>query len=377
MDKSPTKRCFLVNRVHKVFKDYCYTGFLNNKECIFKIDTGSDVSLINRKFVREGERRFPVFGRRFKYPTGEDVMVDFEILAKVELGKNSFELPILVSDIADDCLLGMDFLRKTDFGRVCDSFFGAPSVIRRIAQTEDSKEFSPLLEELLSKNSKNLSDNQQNVFVEFIREYRDVFSEKIVAGNCDVVRHVINVVDSLPIKQVPRRIPFNMRKEVNEIIEEMKEQGVIEASQSPWISPAVLVKKKDGSIRFCVDYRKLNDVTMKDSFPLPRIDDILDQLAGNTWFSTLDLKSGYWQVKIHPEDREKTAFFIGNGLWQFTVMPFGLCNAPATFQRLMEKVLHGLLFKICLVYLDDVIIFGKNFNEMVENLKKVFLRLLI
>ncbi|XP_036138917.1 uncharacterized protein LOC118644443 [Monomorium pharaonis] len=166
-----------------------------------------------------------------------------------------------------------------------------------------------------------------------------------------------------------------MRGEVNKIIEEMRAQGVIEESQSPWMSPAVLVRKKDGSLRFCVDYRKLNEVTVKDSYPLPKIDDILDQLSGNIWFSTLDLKSGYWQVKIRSEDKEKIAFSIGNGLWQFTVMPFGLCNAPATFERVIEKILHGLLYKFCLVYLDDVIIYGKSFSEMLENLGKVFTRL--
>ena len=208
-----------------------------------------------------------------------------------------------------------------------------------------------------------------------MNNFYDEFSENVVAGNCDVVEHVINVKDSLPIKQVPRRIPLHLRKEVNEILEDMKKQGVIEESQSPWVSPAVMVRKKDGSLRFCVDYRKLNDVTVKDSYPVPRIDDILDQLSGNCWFSTLDLKSGYWQLKIRTEDREKTAFSIGRGLWQFTVMPFGLCNAPATFERLMEKVLHGLLSTKCLVYLDDVIIFGKSFDEMLENLNLVFLRL--
>jgi len=105
------------------------------------------------------------------------------------------------------------------------------------------------------------------------------------------------------------------------------------------------------------------------------MDDILDQLAGNSWFIILDLKSGHWQIEIRPEDREKTAFSIGRGLWQFKVVPFGLCNAPATFERLMEKVLHGILHKICLVYLNDVIVYNKTFTGMLENLREVFLRL--
>ncbi|XP_018371543.1 PREDICTED: RNA-directed DNA polymerase homolog [Trachymyrmex cornetzi] len=155
----------------------------------------------------------------------------------------------------------------------------------------------------------------------------------------------------------------------------MREQGVIQESVSPWMSPAILVKKKDGTIRFCVDYRKLNAVTKKDSYPLPRIDDIFDQLSGSSWYSTLDLKSGYWQVKIRPEDKEKTAFSVGNGLWQFKVMPFGLCNAPATFEQVMEQILQELLSKICLVYLEYMIIFSESFEEMIGNLKKVFLRM--
>jgi hypothetical protein len=119
------------------------------------------------------------------------------------------------------------------------------------------------------------------------------------------------------------------------MLDDVKGKGVIEESEGPWSSPVVLVRKKNGDLRFCVDSRKLNDVTKKDCFPLPRIDDTLDTLAGAKWFSTLDLKSGYWQVALHPDDKEKTAFPTGQGLWQFTVMPFGLCNAPATFERLM------------------------------------------
>jgi hypothetical protein len=159
------------------------------------------------------------------------------------------------------------------------------------------------------------------------------------------------------------------------MLDDMQRHGVIEESDSPWSSPVVLTRKKNGELRFCVDYRKLNDVTKKDCFPLPRIDNTLDTLAGAKWFSTLDLKSGYWQVDIHPDDKEKTAFSTGQGLWQFTVMPFGLCNAPATFERLLETVLRGLIYDSCLVYL-DVIIIGSTFQGHLHllNLRKVFER---
>ena len=122
----------------------------------------------------------------------------------------------------------------------------------------------------------------------------------------------------------------------------MQQSNVIDPSTSPWSSPVVLVKKKYGNTRFCVDYRKLNEVTKKDSYPLPRIDDTLDTLLGAKWFSTLEIQSGYWQVEIDKNDLEKTAFSTGEGFWHFLVMPFGLCNASGTFERLMEQVLRGL-----------------------------------
>ncbi|GBO02543.1 Retrovirus-related Pol polyprotein from transposon 297 [Araneus ventricosus] len=190
-----------------------------------------------------------------------------------------------------------------------------------------------------------------------------------------MTQHRINTGDHPPIKQYPRRLPLARKEEADHLVKEMVDNGIIEELSGPWVSPIVLVKKKDGSTRFCVDYRKLKEITKKDSYPLPRIDDTLDALNGSQWFTTLDLKSGYWQIEIRPENREKTAFTTGQGLWQFKVMPFGLCNAPATFERLMETVLRGLSSEACLVYLDDIIIVGRTFEEHLNNLRKVFQRL--
>ncbi|CAC5392821.1 Retrovirus-related Pol polyprotein from transposon 297,Retrovirus-related Pol polyprotein from transposon 17.6,Transposon Ty3-I Gag-Pol polyprotein,Transposon Ty3-G Gag-Pol polyprotein,Retrovirus-related Pol polyprotein from transposon 412 [Mytilus coruscus] len=157
----------------------------------------------------------------------------------------------------------------------------------------------------------------------------------------------------------------------------MASSGIIEPSSSAWCSPVVMVtKKKDQSIRFCIDFRKNNVKTEKDCQPIPRIEDTLDTLSGSKWFSTLDMRSGYWQCGLDEKDREKTAFAIpGSGLWQFKVLCFGLCGAPATFERLVEKIFSGLTWRICLVYLDDIIVFSKTFDEHLKNLSEVCDRL--
>ena len=179
----------------------------------------------------------------------------------------------------------------------------------------------------------------------------------------------------LPIRCAPRRMSPQKIKQEEVCIEEMLSGGQIEPSDSPWSAPVVLVTKKDGGTRFCVDYRRLNLATVKDAYLQPRIDDILDMLAGKRWFSTLDLPSGYWQVSLSPEARCKTAFATHSGLFQFRVMPFGLCNAPATFERLMDRALQGLRWSRCLVYLDDIISIGTTFDDSLDNLTLIFERL--
>ena len=140
----------------------------------------------------------------------------------------------------------------------------------------------------------------------------------------------------------------------------MLEQGTIELSESPLSAPICLVKKKNGTCRFCIDFRKFNAVTLRDAYPLPRIDDTLDSLSDSMWFSTLDLASGYWQIRMSESSNHKTTFVVPHrGLFYLNVMPFGLTNAPASFQRLMEKVLVNLTPHKCLCYLDDIIIVGK------------------
>ena len=234
------------------------------------------------------------------------------------------------------------------------------------------------LSDLMDRSSVGLTLEQRSEARALLHDFADVFS----SGDNDVGRttlteHTISTGDSRPIKVPPRRLPIGKRQEAEKIISDMSEQGLIEESHSPWSSPLVLVRKKDGTLRCCVDYRLLNNVTMKDSYPLPRIDETLDALSGSQWFSTLDLKSGYHQIALADKDRPKTAFSSGSGLslWQWRVMPFGLCNAPATFERLMEVVLSGLHWKALLVYLDDIIVFGTSFQEELQRLREVFVRM--
>ena len=207
----------------------------------------------------------------------------------------------------------------------------------------------------MDQTSRDLVTTQQHRLADVLLQYSDLFPTpgSTLTGHTDAVEHEIDTGDSLPIRCAPLRMsPQKMNKE-EECVTEMLTGGQIEPSDSPRSSPVVLVTKKDGGTRFCVDYRRLNDVTVKDAYPLPIIDDTLDMLAGRQWFSTLDLAG----VPV-PKGKGETAFATHSGLFQFRVMPFGLCNAPATFKRLMDRVPQGLRWSRCLVYLDDIISFG-------------------
>ena len=218
--------------------------------------------------------------------------------------------------------------------------------------------------------------NEKSQIHHLLDQFKSSFScDENDLGLTNLTEHHIDTGNSHPLRQPPRRVPHALGHEEKTAIEQMLVQGVIVESSSPWASPIVLVKKKNGKIRPCVDYRRLNNVTQKDAYPLPRIQDCLDSFAGATSFSTLDLTSGYHQIPMCKDDAAKTAFVTKYGLFEFKTMPFGLCSAPATFQRVMELALRGLQWTTCLIYLDDVIVFGSSFEQHFNRLQTVLTRL--
>ena len=218
-----------------------------------------------------------------------------------------------------------------------------------------------------------LSLLQQQQLNELFKEYQDIFSQgEDDLGNTPLLEHAIET-HGPPLRHPYRRQNPAVRREEMTQVQQMLSSNVIHPSNSPWTSPVVMVRKKDGSLRFCVDFRQLNAATVKDAHPLPRIDDLLDALHGAKWFSTLDLKSGYWKVPITEQDKAKTAFRTSSGqLFEFNQVPFGLCNAPATFSRLMDRILAGLHWETCLFYLDDIIVFSSTWEEHLARLREVF-----
>lgn len=223
--------------------------------------------------------------------------------------------------------------------------------------------------ELLKSRKKSEALNEHLMCL--VKRYADVFavSEQELSQTA-LVEHTIETGDASPIRQKARPIPLATRVELRRILSDLQSRKVIEPSSSSWASPIVLVQKKDGTLRLCVDYRKVNAVTKIDSYPLPTIDTMLQSLRGKKWFSTLDLASGYWQISLSQEAKEKSAFTTTEGLYQFRVLPFGLASSPAVFQRLMHVVLGPLLGEEIFCYLDDILVATSSVERHIELMEK-------
>ena len=231
----------------------------------------------------------------------------------------------------------------------------------------------PMLQDL----HHSVPDEIREELTKLIHRYHHTFSrDEYDLGRASLIQHHIPTGDARPFRQTLRRQPEKYLQIIDELSRTHETaRPDTENAQSNWASNVVLARKKDGSLRFCVDYRQLNSRTIQDTYPLSLISSCLDALGGSQWFSTFDLRSGYHQVVLAPEDADKTTFLTRKGAFKFKVMAFGLTAAPATFQRLMDAAMSGVNFSICLIYLDDIIVFSKTLEEHLQRLEIVFRRL--
>ena len=345
------------------------------------IDTGAAASLISldlvtqlpcKKLVELDSQVLP----SFKTVSGEIVKAKGTYHIKITLSnKDSFIHKFhVIKHIDEGCILGIDFLIQNNI------LINAKERSITYKKGNQQKTLSFPIIPLNSIIQTGQTYHLPNVPSEHLKEVEQlllkndhIFANKMSElGMATACKHTINTGDTQPIKMQGRRTPHSLRIIVKTQIEEMEKHNIIRESTSPYAAPVVMVPKKGGEMRFCVDYRLLNKATIKDRYPLPRIDDTIDALYGAQYFSTLDLFSGYWQIEIEEADKYKTAFVCEFGQYEFNRMPFGLTNAPATFQRLMNKILKPVLYQSALVYLDDIIVFSKTIIEHIKALQTIF-----
>ncbi|GET65667.1 hypothetical protein PTSG_12973 [Rhizophagus irregularis DAOM 181602=DAOM 197198] len=313
---------------------------------------------------------------------------DKEIPIKVEVidsGKNEI---VLGNGVLDMFKANIDYTDKTIIIRMNDETMDIPvkytqRTIKGFEETFDEEE---ILEELYQDELYNIyeddhegdiTNEQKGKLKVLVEKYKDIFEydgEKYNRTN--LVKHEIRLKGGTePIAQKRYKENDEKGKFIRKEVDEMLKLGKIRESRSPWSSPVTLAGKKSGNYRFCIDYRKLNKVTITDAYPLPRIDEQLERISSGRWFTSLDLASGFNQIEMAEEDIEKTAFICSAGLYEYNVMPFGLTNAPASFQRLMDKVLKEYLNEFVIVYIDDIMIYSENFEDHLKHIKLVLEKL--
>jgi len=232
------------------------------------------------------------------------------------------------------------------------------------------------LQHAVDLSETDLTSAEKEALLELLADYPQLYAtNRNSAGFTNLVKHRIDTGNNKPVRSRGYRMAPKEKSIINEEIDKLEAEGIIRKSHSEWSSNIVLVRKKDGTHRMCVDYRPLNNCTRKDVYPLPRVDDLLDALRGMKYFCLLDQSNAYHCVEIDEDDKPKTAFTSPKGLFEFNRLAFGLCNAPSTYQRLMDVLLSGLQWQICLTYLDDLLVYARNHTEMLERLRSVLSKL--
>jgi Reverse transcriptase (RNA-dependent DNA polymerase) len=293
-------------------------------------------------------------------PRNKDRLVQVKN-AVVEVPGKAQPFQVLVANFSEHPLL----VRKGQVVGLADAAQSYPACVLSSKDADsDTDEWS----EMIRKTVSHLSEDQKSQLLQILRPYSSMWDGRL--GEIPTVKHHIPTRGP-PIASQPYRAGPASREVIDAEIQRMLSLGIIEPAAGPWSAPIVLIPKPDGSVRFCVDYRKLNAVTENDSYALPRIDDCLDSLGSARYFSTLDANSGYWQINVSAEDMDKTAFTSHRGLYRFRRMPFGLKTAPATFQRAIDVILSTVRFQCALTYLDDIVIYSPTFEQHLVDLKMV------
>ncbi len=360
------------------------------------IDTGSTFSLLQQQIwqrLRRNDEQLIQSTQTFMLANGQNQRTQGKVIWECEIYGVKLAVTFYVmddEDLAVPVILGLDFLKEAkvtiDFHSsrvylpdsktshpICFNephdngaiqFYAAQGSVELISDEEDLK----LIDQAVKMS--HASPKVKAQLKSLMGEWPSVCTHKLGRTNC--IKHEIKTVDEFPLRKRPYRVSRSKNDFIEEQIKELLQQKIIRPSTSPWASPVVVVDKKDGGSRLCIDYRGLNSKTHLDAYPMPQITDILDSLQGAKVFSTLDLKSGYWQVEMDLASVEKTAFITISGLYEFLCLPFGLKNAAASFQRLMEQVLREHTNRCCMVYIDDIIVYSPDIQTHLQHLKQIF-----
>ncbi|KAJ0542764.1 putative nucleotidyltransferase, Ribonuclease H [Helianthus annuus] len=359
-------------------------------------DSGANQSFINTLFCQALKLPLTTLRQIFTVETADGNSVNIDKVLqerKIELLGHKFSANLLPMKLAGfDVVLGMDWLVANHARILCDKNsveIHTPTgevilvtgdkprkpmkfiSIMKLSSYSRKQEIVYMISVIINTKSKELQD------ISVVSEYPDVFPEELpgLPPDREVEFRIHLIPGTTPIAKAPYRLAPTEMLELKKQLDELLSKGFIQPSSSPWGAPVLFVKKKDGSMRMCIDYRELNKITIKNRYPFPRIDDLFDQLQGARYFSKIDLRSGYHQLKVQEEDIPKTAFRTRYGHYEFTVMPFGLTNAPAAFMDMMNRICKPYLDKFVIVFIDDILIYSKSQEEHCEHLH-AFLTLL-
>ncbi|GJW01626.1 putative reverse transcriptase domain-containing protein [Tanacetum coccineum] len=399
-DRAPAKVYVVGNAGANPDNVVAGTFLLNNRYAYILFDTGADRSFVSTTFSSQIDITPSTLDHYYDVELADGRIIGLNTILKgctLNFLNHQFNINLMPVELGSfDAIIGMDWLAKYQAVIMCaekivripwknktliihgdGSTQGNVTRLNIISCTKTQKYmekgFPIFLAHVTTKRVEDKSEKKRLEDVPIVQDFPEVFPEDLpgLPPTRQVEFQIDLVPGAAPVARAPYRLAPSEMKELSEQLKELSDKGFIRPSSSPWGAPVLFVKKKDGSFWMCIDYRELNKLTVKNRYPLPRIDDLFDQLQGSSVYSKIDLRSGYHQLRVREEDIPKTAFRTRYGHYEFQVMPFGLTNAPAVFMDLMNRVCKPYLDKFVIVFIDDILIYSKNKKEHEEHLKQI------